>query len=326
MRNHIRIIFSICFAFCYLLLGAVNNEKKLLSGSDEGGYGEGTMHCNADNASVSLGASEDLFILSNDSQKERVALRIDVTPEYGVAEVLPNNEVRYTSTGCTEGKDLFVYVVYNERQDSAKCIVNITLNNANTVPLATDDVFNYTTIDNHSLPILDNDSYCEEPIQVSLLEFPEFCDARIITNENGIDELLPQIAPDFIGECEFSYELCDASGDCDIAKVTLTVTMPPFDIKNLPKGFSPNGDNINDYYFIPDFVNREKVNFQVINEWGKLVFENADFGFLNNKRGWDGIANVGSLSGKDLPSGTYYFVFEVEEESKPITGFLYLSR
>jgi len=76
-------------------------------------------------------------------------------------------------------------------------------------------------------------------------------------------------------------------------------------IYDLPNAFTPNGDNQNDF-FVPRgrcFV--ERVEFQVFNRWGQLVFETEDPA-LN----WDGT----NLSGNQLSSGTYYYVARVFEQ------------
>jgi gliding motility-associated-like protein len=74
----------------------------------------------------------------------------------------------------------------------------------------------------------------------------------------------------------------------------------------LPNVFTPNGDNANDLYTpFPGwrFVNR--VDFQVFNRWGNLVFSTAEPG-LN----WNGLDG----QNKELAEGTYLYVCRVYEE------------
>lgn len=58
----------------------------------------------------------------------------------------------------------------------------------------------------------------------------------------------------------------------------------------IPSGFSPNGDNVNDIFFIG--ANNEEVlkiqSFLVFNRWGEAVFENYDFVPNDPVEGWDG--------------------------------------
>lgn len=72
----------------------------------------------------------------------------------------------------------------------------------------------------------------------------------------------------------------------------------------LPNAFSPNGDNVNDYFTplpCPLFV--KEVKFEVVNRWGELIFESNDNILLE----WDGRNKNGDI----VPSGTYYYQAEV---------------
>jgi gliding motility-associated-like protein len=91
---------------------------------------------------------------------------------------------------------------------------------------------------------------------------------------------------------------------------------------NLPNVFSPNNDQINDLYIPQRTAYVERVDFQVFNRWGLLVFKTDDPD-LN----WDGKI----LETDDLVSpGVYYYICEVFErrlggiESYSLTGFIYV--
>jgi gliding motility-associated-like protein len=94
-------------------------------------------------------------------------------------------------------------------------------------------------------------------------------------------------------------------------------------IYDLPNAFTPNGDNQNDL-FVPRgrcFVDRVEV--EIFNRWGQLVFETE-----NPAINWDGT----NLSGDALPSGTYYYVAKVFEQrldgvflaAEPLSGYIEL--
>ena len=59
-----------------------------------------------------------------------------------------------------------------------------------------------------------------------------------------------------------------------------------------PNIFSPNNDNINDFFF-PQGDNFELINLQIFNRWGGQIFQTND-------------ANV-KWSGEDQPQGVYIF-------------------
>ena len=91
---------------------------------------------------------------------------------------------------------------------------------------------------------------------------------------------------------------------------------------DLPNVFTPNGDNINDVYksFNPGGVKR--VNMQIINRTGKLVFktENPDIN-------WDG-RDIDSK--RFVSTGVYFYVCELYEErltgtkTKSLAGFIHV--
>ncbi|MEZ4810235.1 MAG: gliding motility-associated C-terminal domain-containing protein [Allomuricauda sp.] len=87
--------------------------------------------------------------------------------------------------------------------------------------------------------------------------------------------------------------------------------------------FSPNGDGVNDFFKI-DCISRYPGNvLQVYNRWGNIVYEKRSY---NND--WDGTPNGRAVVQKEdlLPVGTYYYVLDLGDGSKPRTDWLYLNR
>ncbi|MBK8622065.1 MAG: gliding motility-associated C-terminal domain-containing protein [Saprospiraceae bacterium] len=85
---------------------------------------------------------------------------------------------------------------------------------------------------------------------------------------------------------------------------------------NIPNSFSPNGDDINDEYTIPDLGICE-VKITIFNRWGNVVYTQFPF---NNA--WKGISDNGS----DLPQGTYYILLESANVQIKRTGMIDLRR
>ncbi|MDR0228350.1 MAG: choice-of-anchor L domain-containing protein [Flavobacteriaceae bacterium] len=81
----------------------------------------------------------------------------------------------------------------------------------------------------------------------------------------------------------------------------------------IPKGFSPNGDNINDRF---DLSSHGVSSLKIFNRNGVNVYS-FDRGYKNQ---WDGK----DKSGKDLPAGTYYYV--IEANGKTRTGWVEINR
>jgi gliding motility-associated-like protein len=70
---------------------------------------------------------------------------------------------------------------------------------------------------------------------------------------------------------------------------------------NIPEGFSPNNDGIDDTWFIKHPFGM-KLDVKVVNRWGNEVYANPDY-----KNEWRG-KGVKNFLGEDLPEGTYYYI------------------
>jgi len=67
--------------------------------------------------------------------------------------------------------------------------------------------------------------------------------------------------------------------------------------------FTPNGDNINDRWFISSIESFQGSEVRVFNRWGQLVHQNNEYA---NDTGWDGTQN-----GSNLPPATYYYTISI---------------
>jgi gliding motility-associated-like protein len=91
---------------------------------------------------------------------------------------------------------------------------------------------------------------------------------------------------------------------------------------NLPEGFSPNGDGVNDNYVIRGLHLYPNNSFTVFNRWGNMVYKAEPY---NNQ--WDGTSTVGlSIGGDQLPTGVYFYIFDLGDGTKPFKGYIYLNR
>ncbi len=72
--------------------------------------------------------------------------------------------------------------------------------------------------------------------------------------------------------------------------------------EDIPQGFSPNGDGINDRFEIKNMDQFPASSLIVMNRWGQQVFSQQPYQNAFN--------GVGS-SGKDLPDGTYFYVLDL---------------
>ncbi|MCU4154865.1 gliding motility-associated C-terminal domain-containing protein [Carboxylicivirga sp. A043] len=81
-------------------------------------------------------------------------------------------------------------------------------------------------------------------------------------------------------------------------------------------GFSPNGDNTNDYFIIGGAQNVANNKLTVFDITGKVVFEANEFMVENNLDGWNGQKNDGKTE-----DGTYYYIFE-GDNIEPVKSYL----
>jgi uncharacterized repeat protein (TIGR01451 family)/gliding motility-associated-like protein len=90
-------------------------------------------------------------------------------------------------------------------------------------------------------------------------------------------------------------------------------------------GFSPNGDDLNPKWIIVDIDKYPNNSVRVFNRWGNQVYE--VFGYDNRENAWEG-ESKGSLSFGDLkvPDGTYFYVIDLGDGSKPVSGYVIVQR
>jgi len=76
----------------------------------------------------------------------------------------------------------------------------------------------------------------------------------------------------------------------------------------VPNVFTPNGDQYNQYFFIPKIELYAESELNVIDRWGKTVFTSK--GYKNN---WDG---------EGLSSGVYYYLLDLKKRNTVIKGLV----
>jgi large repetitive protein len=98
------------------------------------------------------------------------------------------------------------------------------------------------------------------------------------------------------------------SNGCQVDTTILVEVDKPRDA-NAPKGFTPNGDGINDQFFIQG--DGSKITavraLRVYDRWGELVFDGADMTVNDATQGWDG-----TFRGKNVSSGIFAWYAEIE--------------
>jgi gliding motility-associated-like protein len=131
--------------------------------------------------------------------------------------------------------------------------------------------------------------------------------------------LLPNatsIRPSLIVTQDQRYRLtvtADGPLDCsDTDSLYVKMLLPV----KVPNAFSPNGDGINDLWQIENLKEYPTMRIQVMNRYGQNVFRTYGY-----NKPWDG-----TMNGKPLPAGTYFYIIELNNGLKPISGSVSIIR
>ncbi|WP_144895661.1 Ig-like domain-containing protein [Lutibacter sp. Hel_I_33_5] len=114
--------------------------------------------------------------------------------------------------------------------------------------------------------------------------------------------------------------------DCDEDNIPDHIDVTECDL--VPKGFSPNGDGVNDVLIIPALAEYPNFKLEIYNRFGNTVYTYQNKGQRVQKTfGWDGKSNVSTTKEFGVPVGTYFYtIYFNKGNKKPIAGWVYLNR
>ena len=130
------------------------------------------------------------------------------------------------------------------------------------------------------------------------------------TGLNNATILQPVASP----TADITYRLMTTSANgCTASdEVVVKVLKSPV----IPNAFSPNGDGVHDRWVIEFLESYPNATVEVFNRYGQKVFESKGYA-----KPWDGTVN-----GKVLPIGTYYYLVDPKNGRKPLSGFVDIIR
>ncbi len=118
---------------------------------------------------------------------------------------------------------------------------------------------------------------------------------------------------------EYHVTITDGNGCKTTRSATIKATLFTYN------GVSPNGDGKNDKFLIGCIESYETQWVRIYNRAGALVYENLKYD--NDADYFDGHGNRGLYIGGDkLPSGTYFYIIDIKNGEKPVSGYLELTR
>ncbi|SHF89982.1 conserved repeat domain-containing protein/gliding motility-associated C-terminal domain-containing protein [Mariniphaga anaerophila] len=114
------------------------------------------------------------------------------------------------------------------------------------------------------------------------------------------------------------------------ASFSVTVSVEQCDLV-IPTGFSPNDDGIQDTWRIKCLERYPNARIEIFNRWGNRVFEKDNFGNTDihgsTDAWWDGYSTQKLTFGNEkMPTGTYFYILDLKDGSKPLNGYLFLNR
>jgi gliding motility-associated-like protein len=112
-----------------------------------------------------------------------------------------------------------------------------------------------------------------------------------------------------------SFYISQLSGTCESPRSEIKVTVG-ISALNIANAFTPNGDGINDYWKINGIENYPASTIQVFNRYGQEIF---------GSRGYTHPFN-GTINGKDIPSGVYYYIINLSTNCSIVSGSLTIIR
>lgn len=124
---------------------------------------------------------------------------------------------------------------------------------------------------------------------------------------------------------EMGVMVKDAGGLTATAKITIEIEkIDKKNIVNPLKGFSPDGDGINDLWLIQGIEAFPDNEVKIFNRWGNLVFNTRNYN--NNNIAWRGESDGrGSAAERNTPETTFFYIITING-LHPLTGYVIMKQ
>jgi gliding motility-associated-like protein len=110
--------------------------------------------------------------------------------------------------------------------------------------------------------------------------------------------------------------ICQDNCICDTTYVKIKVENATSDSLVIFTGLSPNGDGMNDTWTINGLGKYPGSVVMVFNRWGEMIMAKEDY-----KNDW-----AGTFESQLLPDGVYFYVLDLKNGSKTLSGYLSIMR
>ena len=184
-----------------------------------------------------------------------------------------------------------------------------------TAPIANDETVIGVVDTPQSFDVVENDSVPTGNYTITVKQQPSH--GEVSYNGDGVFTYTPQEG--FRETDVMAYEICldECPNLCDLAIVTILVRYP-IDQCIATTVITPNQDGINDEFVVSCLELGGCPNNQlfIFNQWGDQVFEAAPY-----DNTWKGTYND-----KDVPDGTYFYIFKCDNSTPAEKGFVVIHR
>ncbi|BDD03492.1 T9SS type B sorting domain-containing protein [Aureibacter tunicatorum] len=216
--------------------------------------------------------------------------------------------VRYTAKDASDNTSIMEFIVLVSDETFK-----------NNPPIVRDDVYYVRTNESVDIFPLENDTDPDgdlDPGSFKVVgELPDVGEFEYFDDTKSFTFHALDVEPQ---ELSFFYEVHDSTGNQGQAVVYINVL--DVDEVLVHNMFTPNGDGVNDYFVIQQAEKYPNSLLRVYNRYGSKVYEKK--GYRND---WDGVSNINlKLGDKVLPEGTYFYIFEKNDGSEPLSGYVYL--
>jgi hypothetical protein len=263
---------------------------------------------------------------------------------------IPTIEIISQITSCIENNGALSVSVGGNTQDYIFRWYDNTVTKPNTETVSPDA---YTFIRDtlaaqipYGVIAVDRATKCESDLVYEILQFtptypqfdlevtpascghPDGTVSLLVTNSVDIDEIIWDVNPGTIsGDPKLGGLVSSKPGEIYTVRVVTLLgcaadttfvigsEIHPFN------GISRNGDDRNSYFHIDCIEEFQSNVVRIFNRAGTLVYQAE--GYNNNSILFDGLSNRGiSPMGNNLPDGTYFYVIDKRNGSKPLAGYL----
>ncbi len=163
-----------------------------------------------------------LTLLGTDPDEDPLTFAVVTPPRHGTISDLDSvtGQLRYTPDADASGPDAFVFEVCDPSGACDRAVFSLAIQPVNDPPIASSELavtFEDTPV-RVRLSASDPES---DPLTFTLLSMPSHGDITEFEPATGTFRFVPQ--PQFNGRETLSYRVCDRSGECDVATITISV-------------------------------------------------------------------------------------------------------